>query len=256
MIKADNSSSDEHAGVHLYHAAMSNCSQRVRIILEEKNIEWVSHLLDLATDEQLDEKYQLINPKGVVPTLVHDGKIITESNDIIYYVNNAFPGKDFTENGHQCEQAESDLLTASASIQDAIKLITFTYIFGDRLRKSPQELSEYSKKQNNKELVAWHTKFSNREFSDAEIATAVTQFKNELKQINSILSDQHWLSGDNFGLADISWVVNAHRAVLLDRMHSGLTGINDLSQLKKWYSEVVKRPSFQKAVVDYEFRPG
>jgi glutathione S-transferase len=77
----------EHAkrlrGVHLFHAGMSNCSQRIRIVLEEKGMAWESHLVDLDKHEHLTEQYQQINPNGVVPTLVHDGQVIIESNDII-----------------------------------------------------------------------------------------------------------------------------------------------------------------------------
>ena len=33
-------------GLHLYHFAMSNCSQRLRLALEETGFAWKSHLLD------------------------------------------------------------------------------------------------------------------------------------------------------------------------------------------------------------------
>ena len=38
-------------GLHLYHFVMSNCSQRVRIALEEKGLPWVSHHLNLGMNE-------------------------------------------------------------------------------------------------------------------------------------------------------------------------------------------------------------
>jgi hypothetical protein len=34
-------------GLHLYHFALSNCSQRVRIALEEKGLEWISRHVGL-----------------------------------------------------------------------------------------------------------------------------------------------------------------------------------------------------------------
>lgn len=34
-------------GLHLYHFGLSQCSQRVRICLEEKGLPWVSHHLNL-----------------------------------------------------------------------------------------------------------------------------------------------------------------------------------------------------------------
>lgn len=70
-------------GLHLFHFMLSNCSQRVRLGLEEKGLAWTSHHLNLAANEHVTSDYQRINPKGVVPTLVHDGQVVIESNDII-----------------------------------------------------------------------------------------------------------------------------------------------------------------------------
>ena len=64
-------------GLHLYHANRSNCSGRVRLLLEEKQLPWKSHHIDLAKKENVSEEYFGINPKGVVPTLVHDGTVVT-----------------------------------------------------------------------------------------------------------------------------------------------------------------------------------
>src|SRR5262245_21465311 len=79
------------AGLHLYHYAMSNCSQKVRMVLAEKRLGWMSHHLDLMKGEQATEAYRQINPNGVVPTLVHDGAIVIESSDIMEYLDDHFP---------------------------------------------------------------------------------------------------------------------------------------------------------------------
>ncbi len=34
-------------GLHLYHSGRSNCSARVRLLLEEKQLDWTSHHIDL-----------------------------------------------------------------------------------------------------------------------------------------------------------------------------------------------------------------
>jgi glutathione S-transferase len=67
----------------------------VRLLLEEKKIPWESHHIFLAKRENITEEYFGINPKGVVPSLVHDGKIITESNDILIYLEDTFPDPSF-----------------------------------------------------------------------------------------------------------------------------------------------------------------
>ena len=40
-------------GLHLFHAGVSNCSMRVRLTLEEKQLPWTSHHVDLFEKENL-----------------------------------------------------------------------------------------------------------------------------------------------------------------------------------------------------------
>jgi glutathione S-transferase len=73
-----------------YHNINSVCAQKVRIALAEKGLEVKEHLLTLRGDQH-DSAYRKLNPNGVVPTLVHDGKPIIESSLILYYLDDAFP---------------------------------------------------------------------------------------------------------------------------------------------------------------------
>jgi hypothetical protein len=78
-------------GLHLYHFSMSNCSQKARLCLEEKGLQSTSHPVDLVHNEQLTPEFIAINPKALVPVLVHDGVVITESSVIIDHVDRHFP---------------------------------------------------------------------------------------------------------------------------------------------------------------------
>ena len=62
-------------GLHLWHAPLSSCSQRVRIVLSETGQAYESHLIDLERDEHASAAYQAVHPKGLVPALVHDGRL-------------------------------------------------------------------------------------------------------------------------------------------------------------------------------------
>jgi glutathione S-transferase len=75
----------------LYNAPQSTCSQRVRFVLNAKNLPFEEHKLDLFSGDQLKPDYLAINPNGVVPSLVHDEQIITDSSVIIEYLDEAFP---------------------------------------------------------------------------------------------------------------------------------------------------------------------
>src|SRR6201996_885671 len=76
--------------LELYHNINSVCAQKVRIALFEKDQDVKEHLLTLQGDQN-DPAYMKLNPNGVVPTLVHDGHVITESSLILYYIDEAFP---------------------------------------------------------------------------------------------------------------------------------------------------------------------
>lgn len=73
-------------GIHLYHFAMSICSQKVRMALEEASVPWVSHDVLLPIGEQYHPDYVRLNSRCVVPTLVVDGRVTTDSANIMRYV--------------------------------------------------------------------------------------------------------------------------------------------------------------------------
>ena len=75
----------------LYHNGVSTCSQKVRMVLAEKALDFVSHLVDLIKGEQHDPAYVKLNPNHVVPTLVHDGAVLIESSLINEYLDDVFP---------------------------------------------------------------------------------------------------------------------------------------------------------------------
>jgi glutathione S-transferase len=75
----------------LYNAPQSTCSQRVRFLLNAKNIPFSEIKLDLLAGDQLKPDYLALNPNGVVPTLDHNGAIIIDSSVIIEYLDEIAP---------------------------------------------------------------------------------------------------------------------------------------------------------------------
>src|SRR5215470_10791717 len=75
----------------LYHGRTSVCSIKARLALAEKGVAFESRLLTLRGD-QFDPDYMKLNPNAVVPTVVHDGKVVIESTVIMHYVDEAFAG--------------------------------------------------------------------------------------------------------------------------------------------------------------------
>ena len=65
---------------------------RVRIALNLKGLAFESIPVNLVRDggEQLGEAYRAINPQGLVPVLVHEGHVLTQSLSICEYLDERF----------------------------------------------------------------------------------------------------------------------------------------------------------------------
>ena len=75
----------------LHHAWRSSASRRVRLCIEEKGLAWEIRVVDLEKMEHHSAQYLSINPNGVIPALIHDGKSLYESGTICEYLDDAFP---------------------------------------------------------------------------------------------------------------------------------------------------------------------
>ncbi len=75
----------------LYTYWRSGASYRVRIALALKGIGYEPRYVHLLRKEHLDPAYLALNPHGRVPTLVHEGRVLTQSLAIIEYLDEVFP---------------------------------------------------------------------------------------------------------------------------------------------------------------------
>lgn len=234
-------------GLHLFHYAISNCSQRVRIMLEEKNLNWTSHHLDLARDEHVTPWYQGVNPKGVVPTLIDDGVVVVESTDILTYLDERFGDhRLIAAAGTDIDQIKR-CLGAADSVQGAIKLLSHEFLFKLKARKKRHVLARFQQTVHNRDLVAFHTRFSSAEgFNEAEIQHVVCEMHKAFQQLEQQLQHHAWLAGESFSIADIAWVVNIHR---MELMRFPLV---QYPRLHGWYRRMAARPSYRKALLAYE----
>lgn len=236
-------------GFHLFHYGMSNCSQRIRIMLEEKGLAWTSHIVDIPKEENLTEWYQGINPNGLVPTLVHDGQVIIESSDILKYL------KDYTETEIQASlsadlEIENQVIALSDAGQNNLKVLSFQYLFKPFAKKSKEQLNTLDEKLKNRELYQFHKTFSSESgMPIAKIRQAVWEMYTALEQLNTVLAKQPWLSGSEFGIADATWAVNIHR---LELMCFPLT---KFPHVRRWFKFLKQKPSYQKGLKQYEVPP-
>ena len=233
-------------GLHLFHFMLSNCSQRVRLALEEKRLEWTSHHLNLPANEHCEPDYQRINPKGVVPTLVHDGQVVLESNDILAYLDEKFPATSLQPSDAGELSAMRRRIAESSDFQSTIKVLSHELLFRPFRQVGAEEIALYEAQHPDPELVAFL-----RDYAEAGPAwqTRVAEARKELDQtlgeLEAALADAPWLSGSAYGLADISWVVNANR------LQQAQIELGPWPLFEAWAARAMARPAFERAVASY-----
>jgi len=231
-------------GLHLFHFMVSNCSQRVRFALEEKGLPWESHHVSIPAREHLTDEYQSLNPNGVVPTLVHDGQVVIESNDILAYLDEHFPEPPLRPADPE-ERARMEQRVALASeAQASVKTLSHDLIFRALRKVDAEELADYDARAGSRELVAFLHDFAENGDAWRERArVARADMERRLDALEQGLSRDPWLSGSSFGLADVSWSVNIHRLV------QAQVDLERWPRLRAWYEKLSARPAFDRAVV-------
>jgi glutathione S-transferase len=77
--------------LELYHHSTSVCAAKVRMALAEKDIPWKGHYIDILKGDQFAPGFLKLNPKGLVPVLIDNGKVILEPTVINEYIEDAYP---------------------------------------------------------------------------------------------------------------------------------------------------------------------
>lgn len=78
-------------GLQLYTYYRSSAAYRVRIALNLKSLSYEAVPVHLRKNEQQTPAYRALNPQGLVPTLVEDGRTIGQSLAIIEYLDEVQP---------------------------------------------------------------------------------------------------------------------------------------------------------------------
>jgi glutathione S-transferase len=234
--------------VELYHFALSTCSQKVRLVLAEKNLEFVSHEVDLIAGAQHDPEYVRLNPKHVVPTLVHDGAVLIESTLINEYLEEAFPDPPMLPADPRGRHA-ARLWTKR--LDDEVHAATgvVTFAIGPRsvLLQQPSEVREA----NIDAIPDPKARAARRSVIEygveaPEFASAFGKMLALLDEVDAALLPGGWLCGRAFGLADaaiLPYVLRLDHLAMTPLLASSVRpGLSD------WYERARARPSFATAV--------
>ena len=75
-----------------FYFTPGSCSTGIHILLEELDLVFEAHIVNLLSGTQHTPEYLAINPKATIPTLVlNDGTALTEFQAIAYWLARSFP---------------------------------------------------------------------------------------------------------------------------------------------------------------------
>lgn len=230
-------------GIHVYHYFLSNCAQRVNLTLAEKGLDWTAHSINLFAKENTKPDYMRINPTGLVPAMVHNGIVITESIDIMRYIEEHFPEPAlYPSDQEQHQQVEQWMNMATENHNAVVKTYMYAMAFGGA--KSPEELKRYLETQEDPGLRAFHTKVAAGLTKDQvfEAERALFAFYDRLE---NELGQHRWVVGDEYSYADIAWFV---QYFLMQR--TSVINFANYPNIQRWGHAFMQRPSFERGIKD------
>ena len=192
------------------------CSLASHIGLEESGASYELKPVLLAKGEQRTEAYLKINPRGKVPALSIDGKVLVENTAILTYLARRFP--------------EKKLMPADP-IEEARCIATMCW-FASIVHPSYQRAHRPER------------------FAEGEAALASVKengrksFWANLQEIDSMIKGNEWIMGREFT------VVDGYALVFYGWAERAGFPVKELSAYTAWKERMMNRPTVKKSVQD------
>ena len=239
----------EWKGIHLLNYQFSACSMKTRIYLNLKNIPFKSHQINLSAGENFSQWFQGINPRSLVPVLIHDGDVHIESNDILQYLEGCFENNPLIPADKKMKVSE--LLSFEDNLHIDIRNITFRFMVPKLLNKGKKA----KPKSNDKATLngeADPLDDANRNFwkeyeefgiKDEDVTESLSKMNSALKNIDSILNGNKYILGSNLSVIDIAWFIYVTRI-----QHANYPLQERHPNVYEWYKRLYKNKKFKDEV--------
>jgi glutathione S-transferase len=227
----------------LYNAPQSTCSQRVRFVLNAKNLPFEEYKLDLFAGDQLKPEYLAINPNGVVPALKHNGKTVLDSSVIVEYLDEVKGGECcFTPQG-AVERAQMRWMMRYIDEipTPAIRVPSYNLAFLPHFQTMSEE--EFVALANSKPLRKEFLLTMGRSgFPKKEMDEAMDRLNRAVVRMNDWIADNGgpWMMGHKISLADIAImpVIVRMNDINLDSAWA------EKPAVAKWFELIQAHPAF------------
>lgn len=246
-----------------YYFPNSHWSRVISMVLHEKELRPHRHFVDIRKNASFEPEYIKLNPRGVVPTLVDDGRIVCNSPRIAEYLDEAYPAPPLLQR-HPAAQAVRDwskrlgdlpvmLLSYSVWVlgergEHSADILADKVTRAERYRETYPELRrEYQRK------AEYFRAFKAAVYDDDHVAERAAECQRVLDEVAGVVKDQPWLAGDALSFADCIAASTLYR-------------LRDLGKLDAWAKDprhplfeymrrLEARPSFRYVFVEDELIP-
>ncbi|MBO9519840.1 MAG: glutathione S-transferase family protein [Porphyrobacter sp.] len=233
----------------LYHFGPVANSLTPLLCLLEKNLAFENRFLNSRKWEHHDPAFQKLSPEGMVPLLVHDGRVVRESTVINEYIDTVFPDLALRPQDPWL-QAEMRVLTKYVDEYFCPALTVLgahgATSFASKIDK--EEMARRLERMPNEEVREKWSRVSKTGYTEDELTDARRRLKNCVARVEGQLShNEQWLLGEFFSLADIKWY---SMAALLPRAVPDLCNPEAAPALHRWLARMADRPAV-KALENY-----
>jgi glutathione S-transferase len=225
----------------LYHNDMSVCAAKVRTALIAKNVHCDYVHLDLRAGDAQKPDYLKLNPNAVVPTVVHDGRVIIESTVICEYIDDQWPEPPLKP-ADSFRRAQMRLWTKQLEegLHAAVGSLSFAIAFRHQmLARSAGDQARWLAGIPQQERRDRLQSLLQLGLQSPYFSPAVERYAKLFDDLELALEQGPWLAGEQFSLADIGF------APYLARLrHLGFDLLFDRhARTADWARRVAERPS-------------
>jgi len=239
-----------------YFQPLGTNSGRVYLALLEKGVPFVEREVSGRDFEHLKPAYLAINPKGQVPTLVHDGHVLTEGMLINEYIDEAFEGPPLRPDDPRerwrmrlwCRYSENDLGRCLMMINWNRVVPTFA---GDRsideVRKILESVPDPDRRR------SWLNAFQ-QTTPPEQLEESHRRTREGVRKVERHLSAFPWFAGQSHSLADIDFL---NFCGFMARWMPEVMNEKDTPATMEWLARMEERPAVKelRARTSFNFGP-
>jgi len=228
----------------LYHFGPVANSLTPLLCLIEKNLPFDDRFLNSRLWEHHSPEFRAVNPNGMVPVLVHDGRAVTESTVINEYLEDVFPEIPLRP-ADPCARAQMRVWTKYVD-EYFCPALTVIGAQGAKAYAATIDKDEMAKRLANmpdaEVRKKWET-ISATGFSDEQLADARARLGRVIERMEEQLAHgADWILGADYSLADIKLYSMAPG---LERVLPEQCNTTASPRLHAWLRRMEARPAVQ-----------